>query len=143
MNMLNYWTNIRRHRVANRDITLLAHRDFLAPVSDNMLLNLANVPEDSHTKPRSTLFGPLLEQPRGSASGQNKKPLPVEKKVIAPAIVQSWVDRSQNVSRPSLMRWHRVLYDHMLTNPDPYTIPASMFVLSQIRLRRHSMLLLI
>lgn len=99
MNMLNYWTNIRRHRVANRDITLLAHRDFLAPVPDSVLLNLANVPEDSHTKPRSTLFGPLLEQPRGSASGQNKKPLPVEKKVIAPAIVQSWVDRSQDVSR--------------------------------------------
>lgn len=92
--------HLRRARLSNRDVAsnLLAHRDFLAPVSDTILLNLSNVPDESHTKPRSTLFGPLLEQPKSNASGQNKKPLPVEKKVIAPTVVQTWVDRSKDVS---------------------------------------------
>jgi hypothetical protein len=83
--------------MANRDITLLAHRDFLTPVPDSVLLNLPNV-NDSNMKTRHTLFGPLLEQPRSNGSAQNKKPLPVEKKVIPTDTVQAWVDRSKDVS---------------------------------------------
>lgn len=89
---------IRRQRMANRDITILAHRDFIAPMPDSILLNLSNVSDESGMKSRRTLFGPLLEQPRGSGSFQNKKPLPVEKKAIPADIVQTWVERSKDVS---------------------------------------------
>lgn len=87
----------RRQRMA-RDRTRFAQRDFLAPVPDSLLLNLSNVPNESGSKVRQTLFGPLLEQPRSTGSAQNKKPLPVEKKIIPTDVVQTWVERSKDVS---------------------------------------------
>lgn len=57
------------------------------------------MPDDSITssKGKTTLFGPLLEQPRGNGPAQNKKPLPVEKKVVPADVVQNWVKRSKDV----------------------------------------------
>lgn len=90
--------------MATRDLHILANRDFLAPVPDSVLLNLSNVhddasPSSSSGKPRTTLFGPLLEQPRGSGPAMNKKPLPVEKRVVPADVVQGWVEKSKDTTQ--------------------------------------------
>jgi hypothetical protein len=126
---------IRRQRMANRDANLLANPDFIAPVSDSVLLNLSNVSDESGTKSRRTLFGPLLEQPKGSVASLNKKPLPVEKKVIPADIVQAWVDRSKDVSRASLVVVQRIPYapkSFQLTNLPHYMLILFSFSLANV-----------
>lgn len=83
--------------MAGRDVSILAHRDYLTPVPDSVLLNLANVPDENYSRSRTTLFGPHLEQPRGTGPAQNKKPLPVEKKPVPADVVKNWVERSKDV----------------------------------------------
>lgn len=72
--------------------------------------NVRNAEETTSSKPKTTLFGPWIEQPKsvatssGTGAGTSgstaatKKPLPVEKKVIGQDVVQGWVDRSKDVS---------------------------------------------
>lgn len=93
----------RRQRLESADVNLMAGRDYIAThVSDSVLLSMANVRVDeSATRPKTTLFGPWVEQPKssgGSGSLLTKKPLPVEKKIIPQDVVQSWVERAKDVS---------------------------------------------